>query len=472
MPSSTQSVTNRQTDVHEQLSELIGLVRRRPGLIAASLLVAGLLGALYYLRAPRTYESTSEMLFVTKHYSLSGGEEGDAPIYEKTMETHAEMMCKPLIVGRAIKDFQLAQLPTMAEAEDVTAAIIENLSAHLQSENSTIVQLTYRSSDPVDAQKVVAAVAETYRTYLKDDNELVGMETAGLFRDANETLLSQIRKNQEKYQEFQRNAPLMWREGRGVNIHHERQASIEQDRQRLMNQRTVLTAKIETLKTILASDDASRDALYYEAMQALARNQDDNDWRAFQIAERQQFAEREAVRGLSNSLVSEYVRLKVQESEFLDEYGDGHPKVESTSKRMGEIKLMLDKIFQNQSELGISILDTSNSVMSDDTDYVAVYMHKLQDELTVLDSQIAAFDGEFLKEQMLANQMQEFLLKDQAFRSDQENTQRLFEGVVARLKQTDAVTSFGGDTMTIVAPRYLANKSRHVCCWFFWDLAC
>ncbi len=460
MQSQTQAISSRNTDVYEQLTELVRLVRRRPGLIAACLFVAGLLGALYYLNAPRTYESSAEMLFVTKHYSISGREDGESPIYEKSMETHAEMLCKPLIVGRAVEDFHLRELPTLANLEDdeVIPAIIDNLTAHLEMENSTIVQLTYRSSDPVDAQKVTDAIAHTYRSYLKEDNESVGMETIALFRDANENLLKQLSRNQEQHRQFQKSAPLMWREGRGVNIHHERQGTIEQDRQRLMNERTVVTARLDTLRKLLQSGSTSREALKYEALQSLSLSQEVTSWRAFQMAERQQFAEREAVRGLSSSLVGEYVRLKVQESEYLDEFGDGHPQVESTRKRMDEIKVMLDEIFKNQSELGISILDSSNPALTDDTDYVAIYLQKLEDELEVLDSQIAAFDREFLKEQVLANKMQDYLLKDQAFRSDHENTQRLFDVVVANLKQVDAVRIFGGDTMTIVAPATLGKQ--------------
>lgn len=460
MQSHTQAIASRNTDVYQQFSELVTLVRRRPGLISTCLLVAGVLGALYYLNAPRTYESSAEMLFVTKHYSLNGREDGDSPIYEKSMETHAEMLCKPLIVGRAVQDFNLRQLPTLASLEDdeVVPAIIDNLTAHLETENSTIVQLTYRSSDPVDAQKITDAIATTYRNYLKEDNESVGMETIALFRDANENLLTQLSRNQEEHRQFQKNAPLMWREGRGVNIHHERQATIEEDRQRLMNERTVVTARLDTLKKLIKSGVTSREALKYEALQALSLSQEDTSWRAFQMAERQQLAEREAVRGLSSTLVGEYVRLKVQESEYLDEFGEGHPQVESTRKRMDEIKVMLDKIFQNQSELGISLVDTSDAAVTDDTDYVRIYLQKLQDELVVLDSQIAAFDREFTKEQVLANKMQDYLLKDQAFRNDHDNTQRLFDVVVANLKQVDAVRIFGGDTMTIVAPATLGKQ--------------
>ena len=147
------------------------MIRRRPGLIISCLLIAFMLGALYYLRAPRTYESRADLLLVTKRYSISGNEENDSPVYEKTMETHVEMVCKPLIVGRAVHDYNLAELPSLAEEEDAVAAIIYNLSAHLKNENATIIQVSYRSPSPEDAKEVVDAITESYMAYLREENQ-------------------------------------------------------------------------------------------------------------------------------------------------------------------------------------------------------------------------------------------------------------------------------------------------------------
>ena len=249
----------------------------------------------------------------------------------------------------------------------------------------------------------------------------------------------------------------MWREGRGINIHHERQTSIETKRQELMTQRTILTAKIEALNEAIDNGSISREALYYEAMNSLQLSQEDTTWRAYQIAEREQFAQREAARSLSSMLVAEFVRLEVQESETLDEFGEGHPTVESVQKRKEKIRGLLDSSFKNQTKLS-ELLDDNTYAFEDGTDYVAIYMQKLHDELAVIDRQISALDIAFVKEQELANRMQEFLLKDKALSSEYENTKQLFDVVVTRLKEVDLINNFGGDTLTVVSPAMVGEQ--------------
>jgi succinoglycan biosynthesis transport protein ExoP len=456
LPTTTPARQTAGPDVQEQLTEIWGIVRRRPGLTIACLVISFMLGTLYYVSAPRTFESKAELLLMTKRYSISGNEESESPVYEKTMETHAEMVCQPLIVGRALVDYDLAALPSLAEEEDPVTAIIDNLSAHLTNENATIIEVSYRSSIPEDAKEVVEAITTTYMAYLREENQETGKETVDLIREASENLLESLANNQQIHQEFQRSAPLIWRDGRGINIHHERQASIEAKRHELMTDRTILTAKIEAINEAIESGSVSREALHYEAMNSFQLNQEDTTWRAFQMADRERYAEREAARSLSTMLVAEYVRLEVQESEMLDEFGEGHPTVESVIKRKTKISNMLNRSIENQTRISEILGETIAT--EDGSDYVTIYLQKLTDELAVIDRQISALDIAFSKEQKAANQMQEFLLKDTALSSEYENTKQLFDVVVTRLQEIDLINNYGGDTLTIVSPAKVGEQ--------------
>ena len=249
----------------------------------------------------------------------------------------------------------------------------------------------------------------------------------------------------------------MWRDGQGVNIHHERQSQIEVSRQALMVEMTVLKAKIDALDSSIANGGVSREAVKYEALMQLKPDTEGIDWRAFKIAEQEQMAGREAVRQYSSLLMGEYVRLMVQRSELLDEYGEGHPELNSVTKRKTEVKRLLNGLLsQDMGSLTSLVLEEG---AEDDKDYVTIYMQMLRDRLSILKKQIERLDTEFQAEQVLANKMQQFLLKDQAFRSERDHTKQLFDEVVARLKEINLVDDeYGGDTVSILAPAEIGEQ--------------
>jgi capsular exopolysaccharide synthesis family protein len=440
-------------DVRDQLSDLWDVVNRHPGLVVCSLLVFLVLGLLYYLRVPRTFESTTDILIVTKRAPALEGPSEENPVFEKSIETHAVMVCSPLIVERAIKDHNLTALPTFEREEDPLESILDDLTVQVKEENATVLEVSYRSRNADDCQKVLAAIAATYKQFLGEFNQQIGKETTDLIAKANDDLMEQLRKNEEEYRRFQTSAPLMWRDGESVNVHHERQAQIETARQELMVERTVLRARLDALNEVLAKGEVSRDAVYYEALKELQLDEDYSDWRDVQIAERKRFAEREAVREYASLLVGEYVRLMVEKSELLDEFGEGHPNFESVVKRQEQVKEMLNAMLQNRMDVEESILDPALLAQDKDEnkDYVTIYLQLLSDRLTMLDRQITTLDAAFQAEQALANKMQEYLLRDQAFRNDHERTQQLFDVVVARLREISLARDYAGDAMSILA---------------------
>ncbi len=450
---------NQESDVQEQLTDLVGVLMRHPGVVAATLLITMVLGLLYFLKAPRTYESTSDILIVTKHFS-GFNTEGDSEqaAYDKTIETHALMVASPLIVGRAVKDHELLSLETLSEEDDPVKAIIDELTVDIKQENTTVISLSYRSGNEYDCQKVVQALNDTYSAFLGESNQKVGREMYDLIAKANEELSAQLLTIDEDYQTFRKTAPPMyWQEGQGVNVHHERQARIEAARQEFMVEQTVLRAKLAALSKVITAGSVSRDAIRYEALSQLNLDEDYSRWRKFEMEEKEQFAEREAVREYASLLVGEYVRLYVEQSSLLDEYGEGHPKLNSVVKRRSQVKKMLNGMLENQMAINSVILNDQEQSQEED-DYVEIYIQSLTDRLQILDSQIAQLDRDFNMEQNKASMMQEFLLEDETFRSNKERTEHLHKEVVARLKEIDLVRDYGGDTMTVTAPPLVGEK--------------
>ena len=442
----------RSPEVHEQLAALWAVIQRHWGAVAVSILVMLVAGLLYFLRAPRTYESRTQIQLVTKHFSVSGDQQEQPPAFENTIETHKVVISSPTLVSRAVRDFGLDKLDSLSGVADPVAAILENLDAEVKEDNTTVLELAYRSGNAMDCQQVLQAMNATYSAYLSESNHQIGKEAMDLISKANDDLLEQLRGIEANHGEFQKSAPLMWRDGQGVNIHHERQLQIEAARQDLLVQHAVMSAKIKALEAALASGGLSRDAVYYEALMELRLNEQDTDLRAAQLAEQEQFAERTALREYASLLVGEYVRLWVEESEKLDSFGQGHPDVESVTKRKELVHEMLKAMQRDQQEIADNLIaPLEPATVEEGRDYVSVYLQLLRDRLTVIDSQIASLDDEFTVEQRKANVMQEHLITDRRLRNDYETTRELFDVVVARLREVNILRDSGGDVMYILA---------------------
>ena len=451
------SSVNAEHDLQDQLTDLWEIIYRHLALVLTCLAILMGLGALYYLKATRTYQSQSDMLIVNKHISSFGNQPEEArPVSQETIETHAIRLHSPLIIERAVADHDLASLPSLVEQEDAVQYIIENMSVNRKDDNATVLNIRFRCPDSKDSRDVVRAITSTYEDFLGESNQKLGRDTTALIKQANKLLADQIRENERAYQEFQRKAPLMWRDGQGVNIHHERQSQIESSRQQFMVEMTVLQAKIDALDASIAAGGISREAVSYEALMQLKPDTEGIDWRAFKIAEQEQMAGREAVRQYSSLLMGEYVRLMVQRSELLDEYGEGHPELNSVSKRKSEVKRLLNGLLsQDMGSLTSLVLEDGTE---DEKDYVTIYMQMLRDRLAILKKQIERLDTEFQGEQKLANKMQEYLLQDQAFRSERDRIKQLFDEVVARLKEINLVDEYGGDTVSILAAAEIGEQ--------------
>lgn len=450
-------------DLQEQLGDFWCVVRRHWGVVLVSLAVAIALGCLYYLKAPRTYESTTEILIATKHVNVFQGEAGeDRPIFEKSIETHALMIRSELIVNLAIQAAKLDKLPTLRDEENPTVAIIENLSVAVREENTTILLVRYTGASPEDCQKVVHAISDAYQDFLLASSQGVDNDMAKLIKEANDVLEQELGTLSKQYNDFRREADVMWQDGHAVNYHHQRQSQIEQMRHAMIVEREVLNAKIEGTQEAISQGGVSLQAVYYTALNELNPDDEEKLWRNLRMSEHERYAEREAVRSYVQALTSEYINLLISERQMQEEYGEGHHDLESIRNRIATIKRMLRTTLENKDGLerlvaGMDVEEAESNIPAEQ-DYVSIYMQKMRDDLGILDRQIERLSDEFNAAQESASAMQATLIRDSDFRDAISQKKRLFDVVVDRLSEINLIRDAGGDTMSVLAKPQLGKQ--------------
>lgn len=447
-------------DAHEQLAAIWASVRRHPLIVASSIAAALLLGTLYYLRVPRTYESRTQIRIITKNFSVNGDEKEKTPTVESTIETHKVVITSRMIVEEAIENFELDELPTLKDEEDVLKAIRDNLDANVKEDNTTVLELAYRSSRELDSQKVLQAINATYDKHLEEFKHKNGTFVTKLFTDGKDELLKDLQATDEEIEQFQSKAPIIWRSGEGVNMHQERQLAIEESLRQLMVERADLEAKISAMNEALKGGPIAKEALRYEALKELSLDEKYSDWRAMQIMEQEQFAERAAMREFAAGVMGEIVRLEIEVSEKRDQFDDGHPELEDAIRRKDRFRELLQAMTKDQAALSEKLLgfDATKKTQEENKDYVAIYMEQLETQKKVMDGQIELKKKQLNEEQKLANELQEYILKDQRLRDKKKNQQGIYDAVVSRLQEVNLLNDADGDSMTIIEQPQLGEQ--------------
>jgi polysaccharide biosynthesis transport protein len=110
--------------------DILKIILRHKSLIALGVVIAMVLGAIYYSKVTPIYQSTTDVLIVNKRAEAVAGNSMQS-YFTDYMSTHKALIVSPVVVERAIEQANLASLKTFSQMEShagLTGAIIRQLS--------------------------------------------------------------------------------------------------------------------------------------------------------------------------------------------------------------------------------------------------------------------------------------------------------------------------------------------------------
>ena len=427
----------------EFVLDLWGLIGRHYLSVLLCLLLSGALGAIYYAMTPAVFESTAEILIEEKVSPVFNEQTmKDRPVLQTEVETHLQVLKSPLILEKADKASNIRQLDVFKDVEaDKLQKFWENsLALKIPDFNADVLTIAFQGNNPEDCQKIVKSVVDAYGEHLSSKSAGLGKDISKLVARANDELLGQLNNMEAEYADFRRDAPVMWKEGAAVNLHNERQIDLESRRKELIIEKSITEAKLKSVVSALEDGSkAARDAIHYEALIELQ-----------QASEKGQHIEREAARGYSAELSREFMALSMEEKRMSAEFGAGHPDLQVVRARLREMKKSLKAALGDQ--------NNASQIGGEKTDYVAVYTRMLAERITSLKNQIEKLDSAYRQEEVAGSEIEEYLTKDERFRSKIARTQTLFDAVVARLEEINIIQDYGGETLEVLAAPTMGAK--------------
>jgi len=154
----------------QNLLRFLMAVRYRKKVVAMTLVVAALLGALYYVTTPRLYSSKAAIL-VTQvgRDQLNTSMTGEESLRRNTMPTFENMIRSPKVVERALKNLGPDdRVDWKGLSRDRWVEKLQKGLSARTIRGTSIIEVAYTSLDPHVAARVVNAVVQSYVDFMRE----------------------------------------------------------------------------------------------------------------------------------------------------------------------------------------------------------------------------------------------------------------------------------------------------------------
>ncbi len=440
------------TDIHQDDREtapvgstvdlLLILWKRRKAWIAC-LATTIVLGAVAYLVIPTTYESETAVLLVEKNPQAVTRDARFESGFEAFLATHRALIVSPLIVERAVENGQLQSLKMFADIEskeDLVETIIESLEAgnagrELGENADSIMTLTFTGTDAEEAPRVVAAIVESYKSFLDEAYRGRSDEVVRLVARASKVLEHDLRKLEDAYIAFRKQSPLVSQGLEEVNPLQERLAAIDQRRSELMLLRTQLVGQLAAI------EKAKQEGIGDEELIAL-------------IADiRRHFSEDEGTSGIANGLDTQMIQLTDREQQLLELYGPNHPHVATLRKRIETVR-KLQALPTTAHITHVSVEDAGSG-----EDVSETFLQHLHQTIHQIDASEKSLRELYEREHAAAKELSGYQLRDERFQREITRTEALYDEVISKLEEASLVKGIGGYEAHIIAPPREGKKA-------------
>ena len=405
----------------EPRRSLPGVVWRHKGWMVCTMALALVLGWLHLQRTPREYQSTAQLL-LARSGSVRGITASEPPAELSAARLTAAVLRSlqsPPVIGAAVEQYHLADLPSLAGKANPAEAILADLRVTPleESPGASFVELAYRGLQADDCTKILQAVVESYLQYLRTQRQGFSTDLTRLLHQAKDELARQIQEQEVAERKFRGDTPGLSQAAELIKLHQQRITQCEETRGLILKLLSELKPRTETVRAAV-KEGINRDTLSMLVTALSDTDQVANSARL--LFEQQLFS------------------AMLEERQLLIEYGLDHPKVKDVRKK---VNLLREK-------LGVQPLGDK----ADSADFVATYLGWLEQEQKLAAARLKELDARTEAERQEVRQLEQAQLKDQQYREGIERSKQLFDVVVKRMVELTVEGDYGGIAAQLVAP--------------------
>ena len=401
--------------------DILGFLWRRSWLAIFFGTIGGAAAYYYYLQQPVRYRAASEVLVIKQQavMPVAGVNGFDSGGQGDPLANDARLIKSEGTVGPAIKAGKLFELSSLAGSPDLAKTILENLTVSRTSMQGSVLEISYRGSDPEDCAKVVNAVVASYDKKLKEAYADVGAETAELLNSAKEEWEKTLKKSEEDYTTFRKSASLIFDGNTVTSVHQIRMAEIQGELSKVLIAQTEIQAQLDSIQKAIDRNSSP------ESILLLVQN----------FAQQNSNSVDSATTSPVLNASRELFPMLLEEQLLLEQVGPDHPKVKVLRKRIE----MTRSFIADQS----AIEGTVPPAESKKKDFLAIYIESLQQQLQAGEDRMKRLTALFERESESYKKQADLQITDRRLQNEISRSQQLFNTIVDRLKNVDLATKGG-----------------------------
>ena len=405
--------------------DIVRLLFRNKFLLIAGLVMGLVLGQAAYVKLGPIYSANTKVQVSQKNPDPI--REGENQTFGE-LSVHIDVIKSPRIVGEAVKEAKLNELPSLAGESDPTEEILGSLKvkriAGTDRAFLNILDILYENPRSQDAKIVTQAIVDAYQRYLHEVRLENTTEIREQLDQANQQIQSDLDQKKKEYKKFREDAPLYWENTPGseaaiagsTNVHQERVIAIDNERRINLLKLTELKSKIDSLKAAIASGESK------ETLELLARQ--------FQITQTQ------GPGGSANSnennvagsgptqgerartaLETHLMPLLIQKNRLERNYDENHPDLDAVNR---SIETIINLYRRQGIEISAENLASGEFKLSKvkEVDLVNIYLKSMVQQEKELENREKELTKLFNQETELAKKIGNFQVIDQSYHEE------------------------------------------------------
>lgn len=396
--------------------------------------VLGLCAGFLFLQvAPKSYQSTAQVLVMRRGVDITGRQSGQDEIgYHQHVDvdefvTQMLIIRSPEVVRQAVKLGELDKLQQFQGIEDPTWAIIAGVEvtrglrgAH----DAKVLNLHYTGENPEACQRIVQSIVQSYQNHLNSIYDDVSGQTLRLITKARDDLHQQLVNKEAAYLEFRKDAPIFnSASAESKTLHEGSLMELAKSRAGIYVKQAELQAHIKSIQAAASTGDNRQAVMLMLSRTGAATNNDSQ---------------------MTTVYEKELLTLEIEEQLLLEQYGKDHPIVAAQQRKIQAI----EKFMQRRKLLG----RRSSQLDDEDTAFIPIYLASKQHELRELQALEHEINSAFQTEQVAAQSAVVFTIQDSTLRQEIGRIKALYEQTLAQLERISLIKDYGGYYTQLITP--------------------
>lgn len=403
------------------------LCRNRKWLILFCASVGLGIGYYYFNRQPPVYESAARIYVYVEKAHLPLESARISTHRQDLQRTHLQIIQSPMVVGYAVSNSGLSDLPSLKGTSDPVAAIIGNLRAD-GIEDTDILQLTYRSRYPDDCRQILEAVSASYQHFLEASQKEEKSEINDVIKEAMLTLNSDIEKHTKEMTQKRIQNRLVFKGDVAYNPHQANMERIDERKKLLEIEKLEIEGRITAIRKLEAQGE-NRGVL----LQMMERFE----------AEGEPTPELGIPKTETDYKSLSLVQMKIELARMLRTLGMNHDKVL-------DLKAAI-QAYEDFYETESASRNPEDGPAQKPSDFVNRYLTALEHQVRTIEAMIGKLAEEYVTEQSASYKIDELIDQDNSLRYQIAASQNLVDILSKKLSELSLIGDKGGLRSQIIA---------------------